>query len=76
MAELLGQVAKAHGAKAFVRTQRGAKTTMVLKGHSADVLKRTGVDFLRLLPDLHDAIMKTMNEFCATVPSLVARPPQ
>jgi hypothetical protein len=34
------------------------------------------VDFLRLLPDLHDAITNTMNEFCATVPSLVARPPQ
>lgn len=76
MAELLGHVAKAHGAKAFVRTQRGAKTTMVLKGHSADVLKRTGVDFLRLLPDLHDAITKTMHEFCTKVPSLVARPPQ
>jgi hypothetical protein len=69
-------VAKAHGGKAFVRTQRGAKTTMVLKGHSADVLKRTGMDFLRLLRDLHDAIMKTMNECRATVPSLVARPPQ
>jgi hypothetical protein len=76
MAELLGHVAKAHGAKAFVRSQRGAKTTMVLKGHSADVLKRTGVDFLRLLPDLHDAITKTMHEFCTKVPSLVARPPQ
>ena len=76
MAELLGHVAKAHGAKAFVRTQHGTKSTMVLKGHSADVLKRTGVDLLRLLPDLHDAITKSVHEFCATVPSLVTRPPQ
>jgi hypothetical protein len=76
MAEPLGHVAKAHGAKAFVRTQRATKSTMVLKGHSADVLKRTGVDLLRLLPDLHDAITKSVHEFCATVPSLVTRPPQ
>jgi hypothetical protein len=28
------------------------------------------------LPDLHDAITKSVHEFCATVPSLVMRPPQ
>jgi hypothetical protein len=34
------------------------------------------VDLLRLLPDLHDAITKSVHEFCATVPTLVTRPPQ
>ncbi len=76
MAELLGHVAKPYGAKVFVRTQRGTKTTMVLKGRSAEALKRTGLDFMRLLPDLLDAITKSSNAFGAMVPSLVMRPPQ
>lgn len=73
MAELFGHTAKAHGAKAFVRTQRGAKARLVLKVHCAEALKGTTVDFM-LLPDLHDATMKTASAFCARVPSLVTRP--
>jgi hypothetical protein len=75
MAELLGHVTKAHGARAFVRAQRGTKTTLVLKAHDIEALKRTNVDFMRFLPELDEAITRSVRAFCATVPTRIASPP-
>jgi len=72
MAELLGHVAKAHGARAFVRPQRGAKTTIVLKAHDAEALNNTHADYMRLLPELYDVITQSVKAYCATVPARIA----
>jgi hypothetical protein len=76
MATLLTHVAKANGAKVFVRKQRGMKYELVVKGHEAAALEKTANDFFTLLGDLERAIEQTVATFCARVPSLVAAPKQ
>lgn len=76
MATLLTHVAKANGAKVFVRKQRGMKYELVVKGHEAAALEKTANDFFTLLGDLYAAIEQTVASFCARVPSLVAAPKQ
>jgi hypothetical protein len=76
MATLLTHVAKANGAKVFVRKQRGMKYELVVKGHEAAALEKTAKDFFTLLGDLERAIEQTVATFCARVPSLVAAPKQ
>jgi hypothetical protein len=72
MVPLLSHVAKANGAKAFVRKQRGTKYELVVKGHEAAALEKTAMDFFSLVGDLHVAIEQTVASFCARVPTMVA----
>jgi hypothetical protein len=72
MATLLSHVAKANGAKAFLRKQRGTKHELVVKGYEAHALKKTEKDFFTRVGELHAAIEQTVSCFCARVPSLVA----
>jgi hypothetical protein len=72
MATLLSHVARANGAKVFLRKQRGTKYELVVKGHEAQALEKTAKDFFTLLGDLHAAIKQTVESFCARVPGLVA----
>jgi hypothetical protein len=65
-------VAKANGAKAFVRQTRGAKTELVLKAHDARALERTKELFFELAEQLASAIQETVAEFCRRVPATVA----
>jgi hypothetical protein len=76
MATLLSHVAKANGAKLFLRKQRGTKYELVVKGHEAHALEKTARDFFSLLGDLHVEIEQTVANFCARVPSLVASAPK
>ena len=69
MAELLGAVASAHGAKALVGAHRGSRTRMVLRAHGARALEQTGLDFLRLLPELVGEIDGCVAAYCQGVPA-------
>jgi phosphopantetheine adenylyltransferase len=71
-AELLVHVAKANGAKAFVRKARGAKTELVLKAHDARALEKTTESFFALAEELALAIQGTVADFCRRVPATVA----
>ena len=64
MAELLGAVASVHGAKALVGEHRGSRTRMVLEAHGARALEQTGLDFLRLLPELVGEIVGCVAASC------------